>query len=317
MAYREKVIITCAITGSVHTPTMSPYLPITPEQIADEAVKAAEAGAAIVHIHARDPKTGMPSSDLNIFREILTRIKERSDVVICVTTGGGIGMTTEERIAVVPEFEPELCSFNMGSMNFALPPEVIKRIKVWKYDWEKVMAEMSQDFVFKNTFKDLRYFVKTMYEHGTKPECECYCESHLYNLWHLLREGTIKKPLWIQFCLGMYGGIGATIEDLVHMKETAERLFGPPGPDNWLWSALAAGRWEFPICTAAAAMGGHVRVGMEDNLFLKRGVPAKSNAELVEKMVHLIEEVVGWREIASPDDARRILGLKGKDKVKF
>jgi uncharacterized protein (DUF849 family) len=309
----EKIIITCAITGSIHTPTMSPYLPITPDQIADEAVKAAEAGAAIVHIHVRDPTDGRPSSDLNLYRQVLTKIKERSDVVICVTTGGGLGMTAEERIRVVPEFEPEMCSFNMGSMNFALY-HLLGAIKEFKYSWERKYLEMSEDFVFKNTFKDLKVFVETMYKYGTKPECECYELSHIWNVYHLWKESVIKTPVHLQFVLGIRGGIGATPESLIYMKQTADNLFGA---GNYTWSALAAGRWEFPLCTLAAMMGGHVRVGLEDNLFLRKGVLAKSNAELVEKMVRIIEDVIGWREVATPDDARKILGLKGKNAVKF
>jgi uncharacterized protein (DUF849 family) len=315
MSSERKIIITCAITGSVHSPTMSPYLPITPDQIADEAIKAAEAGAAIVHIHVRDPTDGRPSSDLNLYRQVLTKIKEKSDVVVCVTTGGGMGMTAEERVAVVPEFEPEMCSLNMGSMNFALY-HLLKVIpeNMWKYPWEKLYAEISEDFVFKNTFKDVKVFVQTMYKYGTKPECECYDVSHIWNTYYLMQEGVIKAPVHIQFVLGIRGGIGATPESLIYMKQVADSLFGP---GNYTWSVAAAGRWQFPLCTLAAMMGGHVRVGLEDNLFLKKGVLAKSNAELVEKMVRIIEDVVGWREVATPDDARRILGLKGKNAVKF
>jgi uncharacterized protein (DUF849 family) len=304
----DKVIITAAITGSIHTPTMTPYLPITPKQIADEAVKAAEAGAAIVHIHVRDPGNGRPTSNLDIFREVLSDIKCRSDVIICVTTGGGFGMTAEERIKAIPMFKPEMASFNMGSMNFALYPYAA-RVKEWKYSWEKPYLEMTRDWVFKNTFADLEYFCRVMYENGVKPELECYDVSHLYNAYQLLNDGVLKPPFHIQFVMGILGGIGATVEDLIHMKRTADRLFGD---GKYTWSACAAGRYEFPICITAAIMGGHVRVGLEDNLYLRKGVLAKSNAELVEKMKMLIYEVTG-REPATPNEARKILGLKGKD----
>ncbi|MCS7139920.1 MAG: 3-keto-5-aminohexanoate cleavage protein [Candidatus Nezhaarchaeota archaeon] len=312
----DKLIITCAITGSIHTPSMSPYLPITPDQIADEAIKAAEAGAAIVHIHARDPRDGRPTSDLKIFREILTKIKERSDVVICVTTGGGIGMTAEERVSVVPEFEPEMCSLNMGSMNFSpYPKRTWEELrKKFKYPWEHQFIELSYDFVFKNTFKDIETFIQTMYRHGTKPELECYDVGHIWNAYYLWQDGVVKMPIHVQFVLGVKGGIGATSDSLLYMKQTADALFGP---SNYTWSVAAAGRWQFPMCTLAAMMGGHVRVGLEDNLFLGKGELARSNAELVKKMVRIVEDILGWRTIATPDDAREILGLKGKDRVKF
>mgnify|MGYP000223933309 CR=1 FL=1 len=309
----DKIIITAAITGAIHTPTMSPYLPITPQQIADEAVKACEAGAAVVHIHIRDPETGRPSSDLNLFREAITKIKERSDVVICLTTGGGLGMAKEERLKVVPTFKPEMASFNMGSMNFSLHPYV-KQFEPFKYPWEKQYLLMSKDFVFKNTFEDLEYFCKTMYENGTKPELECYDIGHLYNAAQLIRDGFLKTPIYIQFVMGILGGIGADIEQLVHMKRTADKLFGEK---NYMWSVIGAGRMEFAVCTTAAALGSHgVRVGLEDNLYLRKGQLAKSNAELVEKIANLVYEITG-REPATPDEARKILGLKGKDKVNF
>ena len=310
MKYEDKVIITCAVTGSIHTPTMSPYLPLKPEEIAEEAVKAAEAGAAIVHIHARDPKTGIPTSDVNIFREILSKIKERSDVVICPTTGGGLGMTVEERVRVVPELKPEIASFNMGSMNFALH-HLIPKYEKFKFEWERQYLEMSKDFVFKNTFKDLEYIAKIFYENETKPELECYDVGHLYNAAYLLTTGVLKPPLHIQFVHGILGGIGTHVEDLMHMKRTADRLFG----ENYTWSVIGAGRFEFGLCTVALVLGGHVRVGMEDNLYLSKGRLARSNAEMVEKMVRIAREL--GREPATPDEARKILGLKGKDKVNF
>jgi len=306
----EKVIITCAVTGSIHTPTMSPYLPITPEQIVKEAVKAAESGAAIVHIHARDPKTGMPTSNLETFREILVGIKERSDTVICPTTGGGLGMSVEERIKVVPEFKPEMASFNMGSMNFALH-RMLRKHKEFKYDWEKQYLEMTKDLVFKNTFADLEYISKVFYESKTKPELECYDVGHLYNTAYLIETGVLKLPIHIQFVHGILGGIGIHPEDLMYMKRTADRLFG----NNYTWSVIGAGKAEFPLCTLGVILGGNVRVGLEDSLYLERGKLARSNAELVEKMVRIIKEL--GKEPATPEEARRILGLKGKDKVCF
>ncbi len=305
----DKVIITCAVTGAIHTPTMSPYLPLTPEQIAEEAVKAAEAGAAVVHIHARDPKTGMPTSDVSVFREIMSRIKEKSDVIICPTTGGGLGMSVEERIRVVPELKQEMATFNMGSMNFALH-HMLRKYREFRYEWERQYLEMSRDFVFKNTFADLEYIAKTFYENQTKPELECYDVGQIYNAAFLLETGVLKPPLHIQFVHGILGGIGTALEDLMHMKHTADRLLG-----TFTWSVIGAGRHEFRLCTLALLMGGHVRVGLEDNLYLERGRLAKSNAELVEKMVRIAREL--GREPATPDEARKILGLKGKDRVNF
>jgi len=309
----EKLIVTAAITGSATPPSSTPYLPITPEQIADQAVEASEAGAAVVHIHARDPESGMPSSDLNIFRKILTSIKEKSDVIVCTSTGGGAGMTAEERIAVVPEFKPEMASFNMGSMNFSFPKVVIERLKPVVSDWEKMMLDMSRDFVFKNTFADLEHFCKTMLEHNTKPELEIYDAGHLYNAYSLLREKTLKLPLHMQYVMGVYGGIGSGIEDLLYLKSTADRLFGK---DNYTWSVIGIGYpAEFQLGTASTMIGGHVRVGLEDNIFIEKGKLAESNAELVAKMVRIVKEL--GREIATPNEARKMLGLKGKDKVKF
>ena len=289
---------------------MSPYLPVTPKQIIEEAVKAAEAGAAVVHIHARDPKTGMPTSDVNVFREILSGIKERCDAVICPTTGGGLGMTVEERVRVVPELKPEMATFNMGSMNFSLH-HMLRKYKEFKYEWERQYLEMSEDFVFKNTFADLEYVAKTFYENETKPELECYDVGQIYNAAFLLQTGVLKPPLHIQFVHGILGGIGTALEDLMHMKHTADRLFGK----NYTWSVIGAGRYEFRLCTLGLLLGGHVRVGLEDNLYLEKGRLAKSNAELVEKMVRIAREF--GREPATPDEARKILGLKGKDKVNF
>lgn len=306
----DKVIITAAITGAVHTPTMSPYLPITPGQIADQAVEAAHAGAAMVHIHVREPETGRPTSDIGLFREVLSDIRKRSDVIVNTTTGGGFGMTLQERLLVVPTFKPEVASFNMGSMNFGLYP-YLSKVKEWKYSWEKPYIEFTRDYIFKNTFSDMERFCLTMQENETKPELECYDVSHIYNAKRLIDEGKLRTPIHAQFVLGIIGGIGASVEDLLNMKHTADSLIGP---NNYTWSVAAAGRFQFSSCVTAATLGGHVRVGLEDNLFIRRGVLAKSNAEQVEKVKMLVYEVCG-RESATPDEARRVLGLKGKERV--
>lgn len=308
----EKIIITAAITGSIHTPTMSQYLPVTPKQIADNAVEAAEAGAAIVHLHARNPSTGQPSSDQELFREALTSIKERSDVVVNITTGGAVTMSTAERVKMVPAFKPEMTSLNLGSMNFGLFPMGQKNMN-WKFDWEKSYLEGTRDAVFKNTFSDISYFCKTMYENESKPELECYDSGHIYNLKQLIDDGVVRTPCHVQFVLGVLGGIGATPEDFIHMKNTADKLIGPK---NFTYSVCAAGRMEFTLCLLAAALGGHVRVGLEDNLYLARGILAKNNAELVQKIKRLVYEVTG-REAATPIEAREILALKGRAKTNY
>jgi uncharacterized protein (DUF849 family) len=310
MGFENKVLITCAITGGIHTPTMSPYLPLTPEHIAKDAIKAAEAGAAVVHIHARDPTSGIPSSEVEIYRTILPMIKESSDVIICPTTGGGLGMTVEERVRVISELQPEMGSFNCGSMNFGLH-SVLNKIKEFKHEWEPKYLEMSKDFVFKNTFQDLEYVAKTFYESETKPELECFDVGQVYNAGYLLATGILKPPLHIQFVHGILGGIGTHLEDLQHMKRTADRLFG----EQYTWSVIGAGRFEYPLCTAALLMGGHVRVGLEDNLYLAKGRLAKNNAELVEKMVRIAKEQ--GREPATPEEIREHFGLKGLDRVNF
>jgi uncharacterized protein (DUF849 family) len=310
----EKLIITAAVTGAVTMPVQTPYLPLTPKEVANEAVRAAEAGAASVHIHARSPEDGSPSAELEFFREIITRIKERSNAVVCITTGGSLTATREERIRVVPTFKPELASFNMGSMNFSIHP-VAERYedKDYKYPWEKGFVEMTKDVIFRNTFADLEYFLQTLLENDTKPECEAYDVGHLYNMNYLVRKGLIKPPLWVQFVTGILGGIGASLEDIMYMKHTADRLFGA---QNYDWSVIGVGYPdEFKAATLAIMMGGHVRVGLEDNIFIRKGVLAKSNAELVEKVVRIAREFD--REIATPDDVRACLGLKGKDRVNF
>jgi len=307
-----KLIITCALTGSAVFPSQTPYLPIKPDQIADEAYKAYKAGAAVVHVHVRDPKTGMPTADLKVWRENLTKIKEKCDVVICVTTGGGAGMTAEQRIAVVPEFEPEMCSFDIESMNFGMFP-LVERIKEWKFPWEKPMIEMSKDFVFKNTFADLEVFAKAMREHNVKPEVEIYGTNGLYNTGFLVRTGQLDLPVHIQYVLGVLGGTHSTPYELIHLQTETHRMLGP---DNYTWSVIGIGYpSEFYLGAVAITMGGHVRVGLEDNLYIKYGELAKSNAELVEKIRKIAELLE--REVATPDDVRRMLNLKGIDKVKF
>lgn len=310
----EKLIISAALTGNITLPTQTPYLPITPEQIAEEARRAAEAGAAIVHIHARDPKTGRPTTDPEVYREIAVRIKERTDAIICITTGGTMYMTPEERLRVVPLLKPELATFNMGSINFSIHP-IADRFKddEWKYPWEKEFAESTKDFIFRNTFGDMEKYCQTMYENDTVPECEVYDVGHLYNMNFLIRKGLLRKPVWMQFVTGVLGGIGADPENVIFLKQRADKLFGP---ENYRWSVIGVGYpAEFHLAALAIVMGGHVRVGFEDNIYISSGVLAKSNAELVEKVVRLAREL--GRDIASPDEVRKTLGLKGKDKVNF
>ena len=307
----RKVIITAAITGAATVPSQSPYIPITPQEIADEAVHAWETGAAIVHLHARDPKDGRPSADVKLFKEIVTKIKERCDVVIGITTGAGIGMSFEERTATISTFKPELASLNMGSMNFSMHP-ILRRIKEWKFDWEKDFVERSRDHIFPNTFASLERITAIMKLNNTKPELEVYDISHLYNASYLIREGFLSLPLHMQFVLGVLGGTQATVYDLVHLKNTADRLFG----DQYTWSVIGTG-WpnEFRMGAVAVAMGGHIRVGLEDNLLISKGELAKSNAELVDKMRHICEDL--GKEIASPAEARDVIRLKGMEGVAF
>lgn len=307
----EKLIITAAITGAATIPSLSQYLPLTPRQIADSAIEAAEAGAGIVHIHARRPEDGFPSSDPEHFKEILTRIKEKSDVVVCITTGGSVTMTVEERAAVVPNFKPEMCSFNMGSINFALHP-ALAYVKEFKYPWEKPYLEMSKDFVFKNTFKDFDYLCEIIRENNTKPELEIYDVGHLYNLDHIVNQGKMSPPFHMQFVMGVLGAIRGTPEDLTYLVTKAKILFGK---ENFTWSVIGVGAAEINLSTMAIHMGGHVRVGLEDNIYIKKGILAKSNADLVEKIVGLAGMLN--RDVATPDDTRRILALKGKDKVGY
>ncbi len=301
----HKRIVTCAITGSIHTPTMSEYLPITPDQIAQNALDAAAAGAAVVHIHARDPQNGMPIADLKIFEQIINKIRDKNkDLIICITTGGGAGMTVEQRASVIPQFKPELASCNLGSMNWGVF-SMIEKYKDFKYPWEGAMMELAKGYVFQNTFTDLFKMTSIMAENGTKPELEVYDVGHLYNCGYLLQAGYLKPPVYLQFVTGILGGIQSTPYDLVNLNTTADRVFGR---GNYQWSVIAAGRNEFPVCTQGLFLGSHVRVGMEDNLYVKKGVLAKNNGELVEKMVRIMREFDF--EPASPGEAREILGLK-------
>lgn len=301
----EKVFINCAVTGSIHIPTQTPYLPKTSDEIAEAAIDAARAGAATVHLHARDPETGQPKPDVELFEPFVKRIHEESDVVICITTGGGLGMTIEERTRGVQKFKPELGTFNMGSFNFGLFP-VLSKFKEFKYDWEQRYLEMTRDFVFTNTFKGLEGICTIFRETGTKPELEIYDLSHLYNTAYLVEAGFLDLPVYFQFIMGILGTMGSSVENLVHIKNTADKLFG----NDYVFSVFATGRHEFNMCTVAAIMGGAVRVGMEDNLYLAKGVLAKSNAEMVAKMKHILEELSF--EVATPQEVREILGLKGK-----
>jgi uncharacterized protein (DUF849 family) len=308
---KSKAIITCAITGSIHTPSMSPYLPVTPEQIADQALGAAGAGAAILHLHARDPKDGRPSPSPELFMQFLPRIKERCDAIVNITTGGGQGMSLDERLAAAEKASPEMTSLNMGSMNFGLYP-MAARYKEFKHDWEPQHLEKSRDHIFRNTFADIEQVLKRLGEgHGVRFEFECYDIGHLYTLAHFLDRKLVKPPLFVQTIFGILGGIGADPQNVLMMREAAERLFG----DQYYWSVLAAGRFQIPFCTMAATMGANVRVGLEDNLFIGKGKLAESNAALVKKIRNILEELS--IEVATPDEARAMLGLKGQGNVRF
>jgi len=307
----NKVIISCAMTGAIHTPTMSEYLPITPEDLVQQGVDASKAGATILHLHARDPESGKPVSDPDVYLQFLPKLKQQCDAVLNITTGGGLGMPLEERLKPAVRAQPEMCSLNMGSMNFGLFPAAQKYTD-WKYDWEKPYLEGTDDFIFRNTFKDIEGILKTLGDgFGTRFEYECYDIGHLYNLAHFLDRGLVKPPLFVQSIFGILGGIGADPENLIFMKQTADRLFG----NDYIWSVLAAGRHQMSFTTQAALLGGNVRVGLEDSLFLGKGVPARSNAEQVTKIRHLLETLS--LEIASPDEAREMLNLKGADNVAF
>ncbi len=307
----QKVIISCAITGAIHTPSMSDALPITPEQIAQSSIEAAEAGAAIIHLHARDPQTGAPTPDPAVFMRFLPIIKQSTNAVLNITTGGGLGMTVEERLAAPMLAKPEMCSLNMGSMNFNISGAG-GRVETWKHDWEKPYLDRTDDHIFRNTFRDVTKIVGIMGgEHGTKFEYECYDVGHLYNLAYLLDRKVVEPPLFVQTIFGILGGIGPEPRNLLFMRETADRLFG----DRYVWSVLGAGRHQMNFTTMAAILGGNVRVGLEDSLYIGRGKMAQSNAEQVAKIRRILEELS--LDIASPDEARAMLGLKGGDRVGF
>ncbi|ATE64748.1 3-keto-5-aminohexanoate cleavage protein [Rhizorhabdus dicambivorans] len=306
-----KVVISCAVTGSAHTPTMSAALPITPEEIASQAIEAAEAGAAILHLHARVPEDGRPTGDPDVYQRFLPTIKQATDAVVNITTGGAATMSVQERLAAAAKFQPEMCSLNMGSLNFAFFPAA-KRISEWKFPWEKDYVVNSDDYIFRNTFRDIAYILETMSDAGTRFEHECYDVGHLYNLAHFLDRGLIRPGFFVQMIFGILGGIGPDLENLMFMKQSADRLFGR---DTFQWSVLAAGRHQMPFLTQAALMGGHVRVGLEDSLFIERGKLAVSNAEQVRKIARILREM--GHEPASPAEAREILALKGGDRVAY
>ena len=305
----EKRIITAAITGSIHTPTMSPYLPITPEQIINEILAVHEAGGTVCHVHVRDPNTGQPVTDLDIFREIASTVKSKCDIILCLTTGGGLGMSAEERVQTVATLSPELASFNAGSVNFALF-QAMEKWKDWKYDWEPKYLGMTEDFVFTNTFKTLREFCEAFDNNRTKPELEVYDSGMINNIANLIERGLLKKPVYVQFVMGVLGGITPSCENLMFLVDYAKRLIG-----DFEFSVCVAGRAQFPICTQSLLLGGHVRVGLEDNLYLEKGVMAKSNADQVAKIIRIAREL--GIEPATPGEAREILGLKGLDKVAY
>ncbi len=305
-----KVIITCAVTGAIHTPSMSPYLPVTPEEIIADSLAAAEAGAAILHLHARNPLDGRPDQSPEGFAPFLSRIKQNTEAVINITTGGSPYMSVAERAAPAATYKPELASLNMGSMNFGLFP-MLNRFKEFKHDWERAHLEGSRDLVFRNSFQDIEYVLQTCYGNGTRFEFECYDISHLYNLAHFADRGLVKAPFFVQSVFGLLGGIGGHPEDVLHMKRTADRLFGT----EYRWSVLGAGANQFRIAAQSAALGGNVRVGLEDSLWAGKGELATSNAVQVEKVRKIIEGL--GLSVATPDEARAILTLKGGDQVAF
>jgi uncharacterized protein (DUF849 family) len=310
MATKRKVIITCAPTGAIHTPSMSPYLPVTPQEIGDAALAAAKEGAAILHLHARDPIDGRPTQDPAVFQQFLPRIKAETDAVINITSGGSPHMTVEERLRPAHHFKPEVASLNMGSMNFGLYP-MLERFKEFKHDWERQHLANSRDLIFKNTFKDIEYILTSCGANGTRFEYECYDISHLYNLAHFVDRGLAKPPFFVQSVFGLLGGIGPHPEDLMHMRRTADRLFG----SDYVWSILGAGRNQIPLATLGLAQGSNVRVGLEDSLWIEAGKLAESSAAQVVKIRQVIEGLS--LDIATPDEARAMLGLKGADNTNF
>ena len=310
MAAKGKVIITCAVTGAIHTPSMSPHLPVTPDEIVEDSLKAVEAGAAVLHLHARDPETGRPDQTPEAFQRFLPRLKQSTDAVINLTTGGSPFMKVEERVLPAATFKPEVASLNMGSINFGLYP-MLNRYKDFKFDWEQKHLEATKDLVFRNSFKDIEYILTTCAENGTRFEFECYDIAHLYNLSHFLDRGLVKPPLFVQSVFGILGGIGTHPEDVAHMKRTADRLFG----DSYRWSVLGAGAAQLRIGAMAIAMGGNMRVGLEDSLWAARGRLATSNAEQVALARKIIEGMS--LSVASPEEAREMLELKGGDRTEF
>jgi uncharacterized protein (DUF849 family) len=305
----KKAIITAALTGSIHTPSMSPYLPITARQLIDEILAVHAAGGAVAHLHVRDPESGIPNADQDIYREIASEVKKHCDIILCTTTGGRLGEPVEKRVAVASSLKPELASLNAGSLNFALF-HVVDKVKDWKFDWEKSYLESTDDFIFPNTFKTMRQFLEVFDKTQTKPEFEIYDTGMINNLAFLIRKGITKRPVYLQFVMGILGGIPATPENLVHLYETARRQIG-----DFKFSVCAAGSAQFPLCTQSLIMGGNARVGLEDNLYLEKGVLAKSNAEQVAKIIRIAKEL--GIEPATPAEAREILGLKGLDQVAF
>jgi uncharacterized protein (DUF849 family) len=309
---QNKVIVTCALTGSVHTPTMSEYLPITPEEIAQQAIDAAAAGAAILHLHARNPEDGRPTPDPEIFQRFVPRIAEATDAVINITTGGSTQMSLQERLAYPLLAKPEMCSLNMGSMNFSIH-QAAQKITTWRHPWEKPYVEGMEDLIFRNTFKDIKYILQTLGDGcGTRFEFECYDVGHLYNLAHFVDQGLVKAPLFIQTVFGILGGMGPDPENLAIMRSTADRLFGR---SNYRFSVLGAGRHQMSLVTLGAIMGGNVRVGLEDSVYLGRGELATSSADQVCKICRILKELS--LEVATPDEARDMLQLKGRDQVSF
>ena len=307
----QPVIITCAVTGGIHTPTMSPYLPITPAQIAEAAIGAFEAGASIIHLHARHPETGRPDYRPDTFMQFLPVIKDSCDAVVNVSTGGGLGMSIEERLAAALHASPEMASLNMGSLNFGIFP-MAQKYTEWKFNWEPEFLEMTRDFIFPNTFKTIEFALKELGEgHGTRFEFECYDLGHLYNLAYFVDAGLIKPPFFVQMIYGILGGVGADLDNLMHMHTIAQKLFG----NEYEWSVLAAGRHQMPFATQSALLGGNLRVGLEDSLYIGKGELARSNADQVSKVRHIIEEL--GMQVATPDEARQRLALKGVDQVKF
>jgi uncharacterized protein (DUF849 family) len=305
----EKVIITAAITGSIHTPSMSPYLPVTPEQIADEAIRVHEAGGAVAHIHVRDPKTGYPTADQDAYREIAARVKKKCDIVLSFTTGGRLAEPVEKRVKVVSYLKPEIASLNAGSLNFGLF-HIVDKIKKWKYPWEKEYLEGTEDMIFPNTFKTMREYLAVIYQNQSKPELEIYDAGMINNVAFLIEGGYIKKPVYLQFVMGILGGIPATPQNLIFLVESAKSAIG-----DFEFSVCAAGKMQFRLCTQSLMLGGHARVGLEDNLYLDKGVIAKSNAEQVSKMIRIAKEL-GFKP-ATPNEARKILNLKGLGRVNF